>query len=146
MDIEAFKAIEFVINSLIMILISLLVSFTLYIYMSFINMKLFRQAGIEGWKAWVPIYNTCLQYKIAGYPMWYLFVAIAINFIPIVGSIIAILILAVLRYQYAIAFTRNKTIGILSIFFGIITYSVLAFSNTYNHGYIIPKKLLNEYI
>lgn len=146
MDSSAFETLLSIGFYLIFALVSLLVTAVVYIYMSIVNMRLFRQAGIEGWKAWIPIYNTCLQYSIAGYSMWYALVAIGICFVPFVGSVLSILMSAILSYQYAMAFTRNKTFGVLSIFFGVITYSILAFGNTYNHGYMKPEKLLNEYI
>ena len=57
----------------IQLLILLLPSIGLY--------KLFRKAGLAGWKAFIPFYNTWTMITISGGPRWPFF----LQFVPIVG-------------------------------------------------------------
>ncbi|MCR6720687.1 MAG: DUF5684 domain-containing protein [Chitinophagaceae bacterium] len=43
--------------------------------------KLFKKAGEESWKAWVPFYNTWVMQKLAGRPVHWVFW----QFIPVIG-------------------------------------------------------------
>ena len=52
--------------------------------------KIFTKAGKEGWKCLIPFYNTYLLFEIAGMNGW----MFLIMFIPFVGSLIALILLA----------------------------------------------------
>lgn len=50
--------------------------------------KMFTKAGVPGWGAIIPIYNTYLLCKIAGRPGWWFLLML----IPIVGIVVAIIV------------------------------------------------------
>ncbi|MBI1342728.1 MAG: S26 family signal peptidase [Terrimonas sp.] len=72
--------------SLEQILVIFLVALVLLILPAIGMQKLFRKAGEEGWKAWVPFYNTWVMLKIAGRPAHWFFW----QFIPVVGWFITL--------------------------------------------------------
>jgi hypothetical protein len=51
-------------------LINVICSIIGYIVDSFLRMKIFRKAGLDAWKAWVPYYSQWKTYQIAGLPGW----------------------------------------------------------------------------
>ena len=54
-----------------------------YILTSIAKMKIFKKAGLPGWKAWVPFYNNWLFLELGGYNGALIFLA----FIPFFGGI-----------------------------------------------------------
>ena len=69
--------------------------------------KVFEKAGRPGWACIVPIYNTIVQLQVAKLSPWLVFVYL-LTIIPIVGFIVAIILLAFLVYML---FRKNKYEG-----------------------------------
>lgn len=63
------------------ILIVALISLLIFILPAFGISKLFQKAGVPGWKAWIPFYNSWEMIKIAKRPKHWFFW----QFIPVVG-------------------------------------------------------------
>ena len=61
----------------------ILLSIGIYVLTSIATMKLFKKAGLPGWKAWVPFYNNWLFLELGGYNGALIFLA----FIPFFGGI-----------------------------------------------------------
>ncbi|MDO4241699.1 MAG: DUF5684 domain-containing protein [Microbacteriaceae bacterium] len=59
----------------------------LYIIESISLMRMFRKMGIEGWKAWAPIYNAWTFIKAGGYAGWWIFVPLA-NVVVLIMAIV----------------------------------------------------------
>ena len=47
----------------------------------------FKKAGIEGWKAWVPFYNGYVLLRMVGRPGWWL----ALMFVPLLNLAVSII-------------------------------------------------------
>ena len=61
----------------------ILLSIGIYVLTSIAKMKIFKKAGLPGWKAWVPFYNNWLFLELGGYNGALIFLA----FIPFFGGI-----------------------------------------------------------
>lgn len=83
--------------------------------------KIFTKAGEPGWASLIPIYNTCVLFKIAGKPMWWVLLLI----IPIVNLVIVIIALVGL----ATKFGKGGGYAVGLIFLPIIFYPMLAFGD-----------------
>jgi hypothetical protein len=49
----------------------------LYALTSYLLGRIFAKAGEKPWKAWVPIYNTVVLFRIGGYSPWWILVPFA---------------------------------------------------------------------
>jgi len=91
-----------------------------------VQWKLYTKAGKPGWAAIIPIYNIIVLLEIVGRPIWW----IILYLIPIVNFVIAIILLI----DFAKSFGKGVGWAILSIFFGFITFPILAFGSATYQG------------
>ena len=103
----------------------ILLSIALCIFGIVTMWKLFEKAGEPGWAAIVPIYNAIILLKIAGKPGWW----ILLFFIPIVNVIIYIIAMISLAENFG----KGGGFAMGLIFFTIIFYAILAFSDAEYH-------------
>lgn len=61
----------------------LMISIGIYVITSIATMKLFKKAGLPGWKAWVPFYSNWLFLELGGYNGALIF----LMFVPFFGGI-----------------------------------------------------------
>ena len=83
--------------------------------------KIFVKAGIEGWKAIIPVYNFICLLAIIGKPAWW----IILLFIPFVN----IVILIIMSIELAKSFGKGGGFAVGLILLPIIFYPILAFSS-----------------
>ena len=83
--------------------------------------KLFSKAGLPGWGAIIPIYNTYLMLKVAGKPGWWLI----LYFIPVVNFVISIIVFV----GVAENFGKGGGYAVGLIFLPIIFIPILAFGS-----------------
>lgn len=106
-------------------LFSLVVAFIIYLIKAFANYYLFKQAGEEGWKAFIPIYNSFIKHKIAfgEANQWFWFIG---------------LILGVYNYYtyfaYARSYGRSVGYSVFALFFPWISDLVMAISKDRYYG------------
>jgi hypothetical protein len=99
----------------------------IYVLVSFMYGRIFRKAGVDSWKAFVPIYNVYLLLKIVGRPGWWLLLL----FIPIVSLVIFI----VLAFDLAKAFGKSNLFAIVAlILFPLVGFAILAFGSDVYRG------------
>ena len=87
--------------------------------------KVFEKAGKPGWAALIPVYDIYVLFEIGGQKGAYAFFI----FIPFVGGIIAFVFEVMALLELAKRFGKDTTFGVLSIFFPIVTFPILAFSD-----------------
>ena len=106
------------------------VSVLAYVFVSFVMGKIFTKAGVEPWKAWVPVYNTWVFLELGGQKGWLILLA----FLPGV-NIIAGIFMIIAAYNIGLAFNKNGAWVLLYIFLSPVWFLLLAFdSSTYNSG------------
>ncbi len=112
-----------------MLLVMLLVFLPLLIFYIVCLWKVFEKAGVEGWKAIVPVYNGWVLAEIAGKPGWWGIVGIA-GFIPVVGviaSIVALVLYVLICIELSKKFGKDPIFSLLLIFVSFVGFAILAF-------------------
>ena len=93
--------------------------------------KVFEKAGVEGWKAIVPVYNGWVMAEIAGKPGWWGIVGLA-GVIPVLGwiaSIVALVLYVIIAIELSKKFGKDSMFSLILIFFSIIGFAILAFGD-----------------
>ena len=83
--------------------------------------KVFVKAGQPGWAAIIPIYNVIVLLQIAGKPIWW----ILLYFIPLVGLIIAIIVI----HNISVNFGKGVGFTLGLIFLSPIFFPILAWGD-----------------
>lgn len=96
--------------------------------------KTFEKAGVEGWKAIIPIYNLWVLCEIAGRPGWWALAVIAVSWIPFVGSLAALAFNIVISLDLAKSFGKEPIWALLFVLG--IGYLIVAFDK--NTKYVGP--------
>lgn len=86
---------------------------------------IFKKAGIESWKAWVPIYNTWLMLEMGKQPGWISILAL----VPFV-NIVATVFMYIAMYHIGIKFGKEGVFVLLGIFLPIVWLIWLAVDKT----------------
>ncbi|MFQ3274945.1 MAG: hypothetical protein ACI9SF_000078 [Candidatus Nanohaloarchaea archaeon] len=93
--------------------------------------KAFEKAGVDGWKAIIPIYNLYLVLKIAGVTPWILLAF----FIPILSPVF----IFYAYYKFAESFDRSFLIRVLTGIFPFIGLPIIAFGDAVYEGDYQPE-------
>lgn len=118
----------------------LLVLLPLIIFYIVCLWKTFEKAGVEGWKAIVPVYNGWVLAEIAGKPGWWGIVGFA-GVIPVLGwiaSIVAFVLYIIIAIELSKKFGKDSVFAILLIVLPVIGFAVLAFGNAKYNGSAKP--------
>jgi len=98
------------------------------IFMWFVMWRVFEKAGKPGWAAIIPIYNTLMLLDIAGKPWWWIF-AFLLGIIPVVGYIIALVVMVLINYGIAVNFGKGGGFTVGLILLPIVFFPLLAFGD-----------------
>lgn len=103
-----------------------------YIYAAWAIMTLAHKTQTENaWLAWIPIANLFLVANIAGIPWWTALIVILAGWIPFVGQIASLAIVAWWFYEIAQKRNYEGWVGILMIIpvVNLVILGVLAFND-----------------
>ena len=102
------------------------------------SVKVFQKAGVDGWKAIIPYYNTWVKCEIAGVVWWFFLLVLATSITSVLG-LVALAPLAGLvslfgsfavNYNLAIKFGKDPIgYGIGLTLLPVVFYSILAFGD-----------------
>ena len=109
----------------VVFLIMLLFGAIAYAVTSLLLMKIYGKMGIEGWKAWVPLYNMWVFLEAGAYPGW-----IALLMLLPIGNVVALVFVIMAAYRIGQGFGKDDVWIVLYIFLPIIWYAVLAFDSS----------------
>lgn len=117
------------------LLIMLLMLIAVYVIGAIFLGMIFKKAGIESWKAWVPIYNNWVLLEMGGQQGW-------ISLLSLVpgASIVTAIFMYIAMYHIAIKFGKDGTLFLLlAIFLPIVWFIWLAVDKTavWNHEHKI---------
>lgn len=97
------------------------------VFMLIVMWKIYAKAGQPGWAAIIPIYNLVVMFRIIKMEWWHILIML---FVPFAQIVYAILI----PLKLAKVFGKSTGFGVLSIFFSIICYPILAFGSAKYEG------------
>ena len=118
------------------LLVMFLIFLPLLIFYIVCLWKTFEKAGVEGWKAIVPVYNGWVLAEIAGKPGWWGIVGLA-GVIPILGwiaSIVALVLYVIIAIELSKKFGKDPVFSLLLIFLSVIGFAILAFGDAKYNG------------
>ncbi len=116
--------------------IILLVALASYAISAFLLSRIFKKAGIEAWKAWVPFYNIWVFLEIGKQKGWYLL----LNFVPFVGSLIFLIFYIMAAYNIGKSLGKDGIFVLWAVFIPVVWYIWLGFDNSTweNQSAVIP--------
>lgn len=96
-----------------------------YVLNAFLLSRIFKKAGIEPWKAWVPIYNSWVMLELGEQKGWWAVLLLVpfVNFVALVFLIIA-------EYNIGLKFGKEGVFVLLAIFLPIVWLAWLAFDKS----------------
>lgn len=104
-----------------------IVALVLWLFIGFCLGKLFEKAGKPMWAGFVPIYNMVIILQIVGRPIWWIALFL-VAFIPIIGTIAAVVLSAIIWIDFAKSYGKDLVWGLLITFFSVIMLPIMAFS------------------
>lgn len=93
--------------------------------------KAFEKAGVEGWKAIIPIYNLYVVIKLSDITPWIMLGF----FVPLVSVVVAFYV----YYKFAENFGRSTPICILTGIFPFVGLPIIAFGDAVYEGEFSPE-------
>ena len=96
-----------------------------YVINSFLLARIFKKAGVETWKAWVPIYNNWITLELGGQKGYWA----ALALIPFV-NIVAAVFMIIAMYHIGLKFGKDGAFVLLAIFLPLVWLAWLAFDDS----------------
>jgi H+/gluconate symporter-like permease len=88
--------------------------------------RIFKKAGLDQWKAWVPIYNEWCMLELGDQRGWYVLLA----FVPIMGTIAYLTFWTISRYEIGKKLGKDDAFVLLAVFIDIAWLIWLAFDES----------------
>lgn len=107
---------------MVFVLVSALIG---YVIGAFLLSRIFKKAGVEPWKAWVPIYNTWVMMELGDQKGYWA----VLMLIPVV-NIVAVIFLIIAEYKIGLKLGKEGAFVLLAIFLPIVWLIWLAFDKS----------------
>jgi hypothetical protein len=105
----------------------------IYVVFSYFMGKLFKKAGEESWKAWVPVYNQWVFLQLGGQQGFWAILA----FVPII-NIVSVVITCIAAYQIGLNLQKEGWFILLYIFLSPVWIIWLALDSSTWKGVAAP--------
>lgn len=109
-----------------LMIFALIFGLLMWALMCYGMMKVFQKMNIEGWKAWVPFFNTWVFIEAAGFPGFYMLAA----FLPIIGQLALAVLLVICAYRIGIGFNKSGAWAALYFFLPMVWTLILGFDSS----------------
>lgn len=110
---------------LAIVLATLLISLAFYALTAYFLSLVFKKAGVEQWKAWVPVYNNYVTLQLGGQPGWWVF----LMFIPFV-NIAAAVFMYIAMYHIGSKLQKSGAFLLFAIFLPIVWLIILGLDSS----------------
>lgn len=97
--------------SVAVMLFTIVLALAFYVLHAIFLGKIFKKAGVESWKAWVPVYNNWVMLELGGQQGYWAIVAL-IPFVGIIGAIF----LYIAMYHIGLNLGKEGVFVLLAIF------------------------------
>jgi hypothetical protein len=108
-----------------LVLTTIVLSIILYLWMALALSALFRKAGEEGWKGWVPFLNHAVILRLGGFSPW----LILLILIPVLGQLAVWVLLVMAAHRINRSFGYGAGMTVLAALLFLIWASVLGFGS-----------------
>ena len=116
----------------------------MYVTVALLLARIFKKAGVKGWKAWVPVYNTWTTLELGGQKGWWSLLTVApivtwfsslggsenmwfaISLLTFIVSIVGTVYLYIAMYKIGLRFGKEGYFVLWAIFLPIVWYAWLA--------------------
>lgn len=105
----------------------------IYALFAWVLGRIFQKAGIEAWKAWVPIYNYWVLLELGRQPGW-----IAVLILVPLANVVAAVFMAIAAYKISIGFGKDGMWVLVYIFVPFIWLLIFAFDSSRWQPWRIP--------
>lgn len=110
----------------------------MYVVMSLFLMKVFEKAGVQGkWRAWVPVYNAMIFFKLGDMSPWLVLYAIGaslvLSWIPVIGWLLPLATLAIsamAAWRVGLKLQKEAAWVILYVLLSPVWLGILAFDKS----------------
>jgi hypothetical protein len=86
-----------------------------YVVYALLLSRIFKKAGVEGWKAWVPVYNSWIMLELGGQKGFWAVLAL----VPVV-NIAAAVFMYIAMYNIGLKLGKDGAFVLLAIFLPIV--------------------------
>lgn len=100
-----------------------------YVIHAFLLGRIFKKAGVEPWKAWVPVYNAWIMLELGDQKGWWALLAL----VPFV-NLIALVFIIIAEYNITLKLGKEGAFVLLAIFLPIVWMAWLAFDKSTWNG------------
>lgn len=127
-----------ILSILLFMLVLIVASYVIY---ALLLSRIFNKAGVEGWKAWVPVYNSWILLELGDQKGYWAVLA----FIPVV-NIVAAVFMYIAMYNVGLKLGKEGAFVLLAIFLPIVWLIWLAIDDSTWKGRhaAAPKKPRNQ--
>ncbi len=109
-------------GAMLFMLFAIVIGFVVH---AFLLGRVFQKAGVEQWKAWVPVYNTWVTLELGKQQGFWAILAL----IPIVQIVAAVFII-IAMYEIGLKFSKSGAFVLLAIFIPTVWLIWLAFDSS----------------
>lgn len=106
---------------LVIMLFALIITAISYVVLALLLSRIFKKAGVETWKAWVPVYNSWTLLEMGGQKGFW---AILMLVPPI--NIVAVVFQCIAMYNIGLKFGKSGEFVLWAIFLPIVWFAWLA--------------------
>jgi len=104
-----------------------------YVAMALLLARIFKKAGVESWKAWIPFYNNWIMYELGDQKGYWAIVAV----IPL-ANIVSGIFMIIAMYKIGLKLGKEGVFVLWAIFVPLVWYIWLAVDDSKWHK--IPEK------
>jgi uncharacterized membrane protein len=108
-----------------MLLIGLLVIVVTYLIRSYFLGRVFKKAGVESWKAWVPIYNYWILNELGDQKGFWA----VLSLVPVL-NIVAVVYMYIAMYNIGLKFGKDSLFVLFAIFLPLVWVILLAIDSS----------------
>lgn len=109
----------------LLVLVSLVPSVLIYVWGALALSRVYAKLGLDGWKAWVPVYNLAVLFRLGGLSPWLLLLYL----IPLFGQIFVYVAYITAAHRVNVMFGQGVGMTVLAALLFPVWASVLGFGS-----------------
>jgi hypothetical protein len=131
--------------SMAIVVVALIFALIAYVIVALLMGRIFKKAGVEQWKAWVPVYNQWVFLEIGGQKGWIALLSLlaVIPFVGVIGSIVALVFACIAAYNIGLKLQKEGWFVILYILVSPVWLVWLAFDSSRWNPAAVPAQPQN---